>query len=152
VDPSTLPPITVEQPVVDFDYRFGQGETQQVAVTLSQNLELENVALLRRDASILPAVDHGDRLDEMEAQVRAAQASGTATITHYRFDSLHLSLIKPFGQQAALSLGLAATGIAVEETYDVAGVLQSTKTVPFQRTFVMRRVFGPRWLNVAVLP
>jgi len=152
VDPSTLPPITVEQPVIDFDYRFGQGEAEEVAVTLSQNLAVENVALLRRDASILPAVDHGDRLDAMEEQIRQAQASGTATIARYRFDGLHLSLIKPFGQQAALSLGLAATGTLTAETYDASGTLQSTQSMPFTRTFVMRRVFGPRWLTVAVLP
>ena len=152
VDPATLPTITVEQPVIDFDYRFGESETQQVAVTLNQNLELENVALLRRDAAMLTAFDHGDRLDEMEARIRAATKAGTATITHYQFETIHLSLIKPFGQQAALSLGLAGTGTAIEETYDGAGALQSRRSVPFKNTFVMRRVFGPRWLNVAVLP
>jgi len=100
----------------------------------------------------LTAFDHGDRLDEMEARIRAATKAGTATITHYDFDTLHLSLIKPFGQQAALSLGLAGTGTATEETYDAAGTLVSRRSAPFTNTFVMRRVFGPRWLNVAVLP
>ena len=152
VDPATLPAISVEQPVIDFDYRFGESETEQVAVTLAQNLELENVAVLRRDAGMLTAFDHGDRLDEMEARVRAATKTGTATITHYQFDTLHLSLIKPFGQQAALSLGLAGTGTAIEESYDSTGALQSRRSAPFTNTFVMRRVFGPRWLNVAVLP
>src|SRR5205085_6115399 len=152
VDPGTLPAMTVDQAVIDFDYRFGQGQSEEVAVTLSQNLELENTALVRRDPSILTAFDHGDRLDQMEAQIRSAQKSGTVTITHYRFETLHLSLIKPFGQQAALSLGLAGTGTAIDETYDAGGSLQNRQTRLFSQTFVMRRVFGPRWLNVAILP
>ncbi|MEA2605856.1 MAG: enediyne biosynthesis protein, partial [Chloroflexota bacterium] len=54
IDPSTLPAITVSQDVVDFDHRLAGPEMQGVVVTLAQNLELENQALLRRDATILP--------------------------------------------------------------------------------------------------
>ena len=69
VDPSTLPPITVSQEVIDFDHSLAGEEMATVALQLAQNLEIENLALIRRDPSILPAVDHGDRLAEMEARV-----------------------------------------------------------------------------------
>ena len=42
-------------------------------MTLAENLELENQALLRDDPTILAAVDHGDRLVEMQARLEAAR-------------------------------------------------------------------------------
>ena len=151
VDPGTLPPITVEQPVIDFDPRFLGDEAQVAAVTLVQNLELENQALLRRDPSILTAADHGDRLDEMQARVTAAASSGTVEIDHYQFSSLDLTLIRPFGKQVSLSLGLVAKGTVDRETYDATGAVVSRRSEPFSQTFVMRRVTDARWLNVGVL-
>jgi Na+-translocating ferredoxin:NAD+ oxidoreductase RnfD subunit len=152
IDPSTLPAITVSQDVVDFDHRLAGPEMQGVVVTLAQNLELENQALLRRDATILPTVDHGDRLIEMQARLQAAVTSGTAVITHYRFDAIDVSLLVPFGRQDGLSLGMAGRGTMIQETYDAAGKLQASQTSPFSLTFAMRRATGARWLNVAVLP
>ena len=49
VDPSTLPPLTVGQDVIDFDPQLGGAGIRPVLVTLAQNLELENQALLRHD-------------------------------------------------------------------------------------------------------
>ena len=152
VDPATLPPITVGQDVVDFDHRLAGPEMQGVVVTLAQNLELENSALLRRDETILPAIDHGDRLLEMEERMRAAAATGTVVITHYDFDAIDVSLLVPFGKQSGLSLGLAGRGTMTQETYDAAGRLQASQSTPFDLTFAMRRATGARWLNVAVLP
>ena len=39
-----------------------------------------------------------------------------------------------------------------EETYDAAGKLVDSRTEPFQRTFILRRATGDRWLNVGVRP
>ena len=63
VDPSTFPAITVGQDVTDFDHTMVGAGAQEVVQTMAENLELENQALLRRDGTILTAVDHGDRLD-----------------------------------------------------------------------------------------
>ena len=151
VDPATLPAITVSQEVVDFDHELAGSGMDEVALTLAQNLELENQALLRRDRSLLPAVDHGDRLVEMQARLDQAE-SGTTVIGHYRFDALDVSLLVPFGAQTGLSLGLRGTGTLIEERYDAAGALQSRESAPFELTFAMRRATGARWLIVAVLP
>jgi Na+-translocating ferredoxin:NAD+ oxidoreductase RnfD subunit len=151
VDPATLPAITVGQDVVDFDEGLAGPGMDAVVVALAQNLELENQAVLRRDETILPAVDHGDRLIEQQARLRAAASSGTAVVVHYDFDAIDVSLLVPFGRQDGLSLGLAGRGTMIEETYDAAGTLQSSRSSPFSLVFAMRRATGARWLNVAVL-
>jgi hypothetical protein len=124
---------------------------ETVAVTLARNLELENEALLRGDASILEAVDHGDRLVEMQARLAEATTAGRAVITHYEFDAIDVSLLVPFGRQDGLSLGLAGTGTMTEETRDATGTVVSRRSSPFELTFAMRRATGARWLTVAVL-
>jgi hypothetical protein len=153
VDPATLPPVTVGQDVIDFDPQLAGPGMQEVVVTLVSNLELENQAVLRHDPTILNAVDHGDRLIEMQARVGASNTGSDLTqITHYQFDSLNVSLLVPFGRQDGFSLGLAGRGTMVIETYDAAGVLLGRESAPFVQTFAVRRATGDRWLNVAVLP
>jgi hypothetical protein len=151
VDPATLPSITVSQSVSDFDHVIAAA-APDILVILAQNLEIENQALLRRDANLLTAVDHGDRLKEMQARLRAAQASGRTVVAHYRFDTVHVSLIVPFGVQTGASLGFQSQGTVTEETYDAGGLLQSQQTSPYSVTFAVRRATGGRWLDVAVLP
>jgi Na+-translocating ferredoxin:NAD+ oxidoreductase RnfD subunit len=152
VDPATFPDITVATDVTDWDHEIeGQG-ARDIVLTLAENIELENQALLRDDASILPIVDHGDRLREMQGRLQEAKASGRVVIARYRFDSLDMSLIEPFGVQTGLSLGLAGRGTMTEETYDPSGTLVERHDSPFATTFVMRRALGDRWLNAAVLP
>jgi Na+-translocating ferredoxin:NAD+ oxidoreductase RnfD subunit len=152
VDPSTFPAITVSPDVTDWDHEITGPGAREIVLTLAENLELENQALLRADATILTAVDHGDRLAEMQARLSDATATGTTTIARYDFDTLDMSLLEPFGVQEGLSLGLAARGTVTEETYDAAGNLVDQATSPFEQTFVMRRATGARWLNVAVAP
>jgi len=152
VDPGTFPAIAVGQDVADWDHTIEGPGAQAILQTLAENLELENQALLRRDGSILTAVDHGDRLKEMQARLQAVQAGGPTVVDHYRFDSVKLRLIVPFGVQTGISLGFDSTGTVTEETYDANGSLQSTRTIPFDQTFAVRRATGNRWLNVAVLP
>ena len=152
VDPSTLPPVTVGQDVADYDHEWAGPEMQGIVVTLAQNLELENQALLRRDPAILAAVAHGDRLAEMQARLDAAKAAGTTEVIHYQFDSISVSLFVPFGVQTGPSLGMAGIGTAVHETYDTAGKLLARTSRPFDDVFAVRRATGDRWLIVAMNP
>jgi Na+-translocating ferredoxin:NAD+ oxidoreductase RnfD subunit len=152
IDPATLPTITVQQDVGDYDLSLVGPGAQQLVLTMGENLQLENEALLRKDASILTAVDHGDRLDEMQGRLRDAIATGRTTISIYRFDSITMSLLAPFGRQSGLSIGMDSRGTVTQETYDASGALQSRTTAPFANQFVIRRATGGRWLNVAVLP
>ncbi len=152
VDPATFPTISVGQDVVEWDHEVAGPGMQEVVLSLAQNLELENQALLRRDENLLTAVDHGDRLTEMQGRLQDAVATGSTVLARYQFDTLDVSLLVPFGKQSGLSLGLDARGTMITETYDAAGKLLSQEASPFAQTFAMRRATGGRWLNVAVLP
>jgi len=148
VDPSTLPAVTTDPDVTDF---IAGGGVSEVVVTLAQNLEFENQALLHRDESILIAVDHGDRLLEMQAQLGRLAAGGPTTVVHYRFATIHATLLIPFGKQDGFSIGLRSTGTKTEETWS-GGALLGRVESPFEQTFAVRRATGDRWLLVAVLP
>jgi hypothetical protein len=152
VDPATFPAITVAQDVVDWNHEIAGPGIREVVLTLVENLQLESQALLRADGSILEAVDHGDRLDEMRARLEDAQATGTTVVDSYQIDDVNVVLLVPFGKQDGLSLGLESRGTVTEETYDAAGHRQTRTSSPFKKTFVVRRATGARWLNVAVLP
>jgi hypothetical protein len=152
IDPETLPPVTVDPRVTDFLPNLGGPDLQAVIMTMAENLELENQALLRHDPVLLTAVDHGDRLVEMKAALGAAVTSGRTTVRRYLFDSINVSLLIPFGQQDGFSLGMQGKGTVTEATYDAAGTLLSEQSVPFDLTFAVRRATGARWLNVSVAP
>ena len=152
LDPSTFPAITVGQDVKDWDHEITGVGAQQIVLTLAENLELENQALIRADPSILPAVDHGARLKQMQDRLQEAAATGSFVIARYRFDALDMSLLEPFGEQTGLSLGLDGRGTLTRETYDKSGALLGRETSPFELRFAMRRATGDRWLNIAVLP
>ena len=152
VDPATFPAISVEQDVGDYNIALVGPGAQELVLTLAENLMLENEGLRRADESILAAVDHGDRLEEMQGLLRKAAATGTTTIALYKFDAVTMSLVVPFGRQTGLSIGLDSRGTVTEETYDASGAMQSRTTSPFAKMFVIRRATGGRWLNVAVLP
>lgn len=154
VDPATLPPVTVGQDVADFDPALAGAGINPVLLTLAQNLEYENQALLQGDASILHVADHGDRLIEMQAKVAdALDGAHVTVVTHYEFESVSVSLLIPFGKQDGFSLGFASKGMKVEQTYDLdSHTLLSTAESPFDLVFAVRRATGDRWLLVAVLP
>ena len=152
IDPATFPTITVEQDVSDWNHEIAGPVAQQIVLDLVENLELENQALLSSDASILTAVNHGDRLDEMRDRLEAAEATGVTEIERFQIDDVRVTLLVPFGKQEGLSLGLESRGTVTEETYDAAGELESSTTSPFAQTFAVRQVTGARWLNVGVLP
>ncbi len=152
IDPATFPSIAVEQDVLDWNHEITGSAAQELVQTLAENLELENQALLQQDETILTAVDHGDRLEEMQGRLREAVASGTTVIERHQIDDVNVTLLVPFGRQDGLSLGLESRGTMTQETYDADGHLQARASSPFAKTFVLRRATGGRWLNVAVLP
>jgi hypothetical protein len=152
VDPATFPSISVDQEVLDWNHEITGAGAQEVVLTLAENLQLERGALLRADAAVLEAVDHGDRLAEMEGRLRRGAAGGPTVVERYAIDDVHVTLVVPFGEQAGLSLGLESRGTVTTETYDAAGELRTRASAPFATTFVLGRPTGARWLIVAVLP
>ena len=150
VDPATFPAITVS--VESWDGSTAVPIAQGILLRLAENLELENQALLQRDASILAAADHGDRLAEMQARLAEADSTGRATLAHYTFESVNVVVIAPFGVQTGGSIGFESKGTVVLETVDAAGAVIDRRSEPFELTFALRRPTSDRWLIVAVLP
>jgi Na+-translocating ferredoxin:NAD+ oxidoreductase RnfD subunit len=152
MDPATFPAISIDTAVTDWDPTLTGSTMQAIVLTAAQNLEIEDQALLQADPDLLTQVDHGDRLAEMQDRIHDAVVSGTTRIDHFQADSVEVSLLRPFGKQDGLSLGLTSRGTLTSETYDTSGSLLARTTSPFSATFVVRRATGARWLNVAVLP
>jgi Na+-translocating ferredoxin:NAD+ oxidoreductase RnfD subunit len=152
VNPATLPAITIDQSVLDWDHEISGEGAQRIVLTLAENLEFESQAMLRSDPAILTAVDHGDRLEQMKGRLADASATGLTVVRRYQIDDVHVTLLVPFGVQDGLSLGLESQGTVTEETYDADGTLQGSTESSFGTTFVMRRATGDRWLNVSELP
>jgi hypothetical protein len=152
IDASTLPSITVSDDVVSWNHEITGDGAQEIVLTLAQNLRRERDALRTGDAALLPAVDHGDRLDQLRRRIGEARASGRRVAEQYAIDDVHITLVVPFGRQVGLSLGLVSRGTVTTETYDGDGHLVSRTSSPFTKSFVMGRPTGGRWLNVAVLP
>jgi Na+-translocating ferredoxin:NAD+ oxidoreductase RnfD subunit len=150
VDPSTLPPVTVDPEVTDRG-DLSQADAQAIAVTLAENLEVEAQALRRGEKSLLPSVDDGQRLTTLQGRVDDVIETGGAVVPHYTFDALHVVLIHTEGQ-SGLSLGFEARGTVEEVTYGVDGAERSRTTSPVAHTFVLSRPTGARWLLVDTQP
>jgi hypothetical protein len=152
VDPATFPTITVEQDVIDWNHEISGSGVQEIVLTLAENLQLERQAVLSGDESILEAVSHGDRLDEMRERLRARSEGSSTVVEKYAIDDVNVVLVVPFGAQTGLSLGLESQGTRTTEAVDAAGNVEASVSAPFTETFVLGRPTGGRWLNVAVLP
>ena len=131
IDPATLPPISVDQDVVDWNHEITGEGAQEIVLALAENLELERQALRDGDAGLLEAVDHGDRLEEMRRRVDGSAAGGARVVERYQIEGVDITLVVPFGRQAGLSLGLESRGTVTTETYDADGELRSRSSTPF---------------------
>jgi len=152
VEPGTMPPVTIDPAVTSWNADRVRAQAPDLALTLARNLAVENQALLRGDASLLPAFDHGDRLKELQTRLDQSKSTGQTTIQRYRFDSLFLTT-KLLKSQTGLGMAFDAKGTVTEETYDASGTLKSSTEAPFSSMFVLRQVFGDdRWFNVGVIP
>ena len=152
LDPATFPDITVDDEVINWNHEINVDGARAIVLTLAENLALESQAIAEGDEALLVAVDHGDRLDAMRANLRDGVTLGRSTITTYDIDSVRVTLLVPFGRQDGLSLGMVSRGTKVTEVRDRAGVVVSKSSAPFETMWAMRRATGSRWLNVAELP
>jgi hypothetical protein len=152
VDPSTLPSVTVDPEVSRYSADLAGAGAQDLAVMLAENLEVEAEALRGADGSLLPEVDFGDRLREMQRRVDAAVATGETTVDRYTFDSLHLIPLVVVDGQGSLSLGLQARGSLEEITYAADETVAGRATSPFALMFVLSRSAEGRWMIADTRP
>ncbi|MEZ4595334.1 MAG: hypothetical protein R3C32_00070 [Chloroflexota bacterium] len=152
VDPASIPTVAIDADVSGWNVDRVRADAQGLALTLARLLRVEHQALLTGDRTLLEAVDHGDRLDEMTGRADEARATGRTQVTDYGFDTLFLTQ-RLLGRQSGMGMAFEATGTQTESTYDAQGARIGTQQSPFALTFVIRQVFGDdRWFIVGVLP
>lgn len=152
VDPSTFPNISVDDAVVNWNHEISAEGARTIVLTLAENLALENQAIIDRDATLLDAVAHGDRLDAMRERLNNAERIGLTILDFHELDDIRVTLLVPFGRQDGLSLGMIATGTVTTEVRDAAGTVVSRTSAPLRTMWALRRATGARWLIVAELP
>ena len=152
IDPATFPSIRVDDAVINWNHEIDVEGARAIVLTLAENLALETQAVVEQDSALLEAINHGDRLEAMQARLADAQRTGQTVIDSYDIDDVHVTLLVPFGRQDGLSLGMIATGIRTTEVRDSSGTVISSNTAPFETMWAMRRATGARWLTIAELP
>jgi hypothetical protein len=146
IDPASLPSVTIDPEVAGISARLATPEgAQDLAASLAFNLEVENEAAIRGDATLLTAVDHGARLKKMQAQIDGS-ADGVRVASSYRFESLHLIVVFPGGIQTGANAGLVATGTVTDVNYTSSGQESGRSERPFAFTFALRQVRPGHWL------
>jgi hypothetical protein len=147
VDPASLPAVSIDDDVAGLSAELAtQPGAQELAAALSFNLEVEAEAMRSRDASLLRAVAHGRRLDDVTAMIDGAAGSEIVVPT-YRFETLHLSIVYPGGAQSGANAGLAATGVVTLVTYSTDGAQLDVTEQPFDTLFSLREFTSGRWLT-----
>lgn len=153
VDPSSLPTVTVDPEVAGLSARVASPSgAQELAATLAFNLEVEQAALRTRDASLLTAVDHGDRLSLLQKTIAGVRPGDSIVVPTYEFHTLHLIVVFPGGAQRGPNAGLVATATETDITYSSDGREVSRVEHPVELTFALRRTTSNRWLNSTTLP
>jgi hypothetical protein len=152
VDTATLPEVFVDDSMHRLDVRVNDDFVGRLAVTLAENLAIEEEAVRTADGGLLGSSDGGERLDEMQARLDAAIATGDRWADDYRFESLSLRIHEAAEGQASAGLVFDGEGMVDRVLYDPTGVEQDRVSERFDLSFVLRQLAGDRWLIVDVVP
>jgi Na+-transporting NADH:ubiquinone oxidoreductase subunit NqrB len=145
VDPSSLPTVTVSTEASALEGGAAM-DPSALAVALAGNLQIEGMAMLRADTSMLRAADTGERLIEMEGAVQAAATAGRPVVDEYRFDTMFLDVAYTAGPQGGASLMIRGTGTVDHVSHDETGTEVGRSTEPFDAEFVLTVGSDGRWL------
>lgn len=147
-----LPAIVVDSSVRTVGAAIDGEVAASLAMSLAENLALELEAMRTADASFLSPADGGSRLDEMQARLDEAVATGLRVAEAYLFDSLTLRAADRTDDQSGGALAFEGTGTIVEITYDAFGSEQERREREFVSTFVIRQLGTDRWVITEVVP
>jgi hypothetical protein len=152
VDPATLPSVVIDESALGLVFEVDDDFAAALALTLAENLMIEGDAMLEADGSILPAADAGLRLEEMQARLDEAIATGVRPVDSYRFDSMTLRSGREEAGQSGAALVIIGEGTMETVEYDPFGVELSRHQEDFSADFVLQQVAGDRWLIVELVP
>lgn len=152
VDPTSVPEVTVLDSVRRLDMDVDDDFVDAVALTLLENLAIEAEAIRTANGGLLAMSSGGVRLDDLQARLDAAVATGERRAFEYDLDSLRLGFHEAPEGQISAGLLFEAEGTAHEVLYDTDGVEQSRTSERFAAGFVLRQLTGERWIIVGTEP
>ncbi len=142
-----LPPITFDPAMVMFGDEYTAPLTyNRIANELLFAPKVEAEILRRRDADLLRAVDHGNRLDQMR-QAIADATNGWITTSAYTFASMHFHPVLRGGQSGSV-IGVDASGVERVVVYDARGGVVSEREVAVSLSIAVREGIDHRWVIV----
>lgn len=148
VDPAALPQPTVDTSVRGLAVEVDDEFVDMITLTLAENLAIEAEAMRTANGRLLGVADGGPRLDEMQARLDEAVATGERRADYYVFDSLALGIHESEGQSSA-GLVFEGEGSVDRVVYDATGDPTATESESFRSSFVLRQL-GERWVLVSV--
>ena len=152
VDSASLPVVEIDDSVaglaIDIDAEFAAA----IGLTLAENLAIEAEAVRYVNGGLLAGADAGLRLDEMQATIDAATATGVRPVTTHHFDTMLLRSGREEMGQSGGALVIVGTGIAETVDLDPFQNELDRHTTPFSADFVLSQIAGDRWLIVDVVP
>jgi hypothetical protein len=153
VDPASLPAAVVDESVHGLDVAVDDEFIDLVSLTLAENLAIEAEAMRTADGSLFALSSGGERLDEMQARLDTAVATGERSADLYELTELAVALHEPVGEgQTSAGLVFTAAGEVDRVVYDATGAETGRVSEPFGSEFVMRQLAGERWVIVSVEP
>lgn len=152
VDTSRWPKVAVDDSVHRLDVRVDDDYVALLAEALAENLAIEEEAVRTADGRLLGFSDGGERLDEMQARLDTAIATGDRWADDYRFESLTLRMHDAAGEQSSAGLVFDGEGMVDRVLYDPTGAERGRVSERFDLSFVLRQLAGDRWLIVDVVP
>jgi hypothetical protein len=151
VDPASLPDVTVDESVHGLDVTVDDEFVDLLSLTLVENLAIEAEAMRTADGSLLALSSGGARLDEMQARLDTAVATGERTADLFTFTEMAVALHEPEGVgQTSAGLVFSTAGELTRVVFDSSGEEVSRSSEPHRAGFVVRQLAGDRWLLVEV--
>ncbi|HSJ71857.1 MAG TPA: hypothetical protein VLA29_09465, partial [Acidimicrobiia bacterium] len=145
VDPSGLPNVTVSAEAAALEGVAAMDPTA-LGLALAEALEIEGLAMLRADTSMLRAADSGERLIDMERAVEAAATAGRPITDEFRFDTMHVDVVHTAGPQGGASLMIHGSGTVDHVVRDASGAEVERSSEAFESDFVLTLGSDGRWL------
>jgi hypothetical protein len=137
-------PITIDGDVGGLSHDLAtEAGARQLVAALQFNLEVEAEAIATSDASLLDAVDHGQRLLDVTALIETAERGVAPAVPAYVFETIHLGVVFPGGFQSGPNAALSVTGTV---TLPDPGTGAPT-TEPLATTFTLRQTPTGQWLT-----
>ena len=145
-----LPVVEIAESVRNVGADIDREMASVLAINLAENLVLEMEAMRTADATFLSAADGGERLDQMQARLDEAVATGRRVAERFSFDALTLRAADRPDDQSGGALAFEAVGTVTLVTFDAFGEEQDRQQAPFAGTFVLRQLGSERWVITEV--